>query len=315
MQLFSSLIVSFGSVNIDLTVCMDSFPTAGETKHVSHYALGLGGKGANQAAAAARLCKGTDTKVMLLGRVGDDGFGEYATTELAHFGVDTSALQTDKSHATGIALINIDNKGENNITVVGGANMAMSNFDIKHNEKYLDNANILLLQLECPLHIVTKAAQRTKAAGGCVILDPAPVPKEGIPSELFDATNIVTPNETETYLLTGVLPDTTEKAAQAAMKLLQKGAHAVVIKMGSHGAFWHDGKNSAFVPSFEVNTIDTVAAGDCFNAGLALALSQNYPLADAVRYAAACGALATTVKGAADSAPSQHDVDGLLSSN
>ncbi|MCG0996144.1 ribokinase [Acetobacter indonesiensis] len=314
MSVIHPAIVSFGSINVDLTVHVDTFPKAGETKHASNYAIGLGGKGANQAAAVARLCQDSQTKTALIGRVGADDFGIFAKDTLAAFGVETSLVHTDPSHATGIALINIDAKGENCITVVGAANMAVSEIDIEKNIAQLENASVLLLQLECPLTIVTKAAAKTHSAGGQVILDPAPAPQDDLPKALLYATDVITPNETETYRLTNILPDTPERVAQAAEKLLQKGVRAVVIKMGHRGTYWHDGTKGDFVKPFSVTAIDTVAAGDCFNAGLAVALNEGKLLPEAVRFASACGALATTKKGAADAAPTREEVEKLLSS-
>ncbi|MCC6105311.1 ribokinase [Acetobacter sp.] len=307
------LILSFGSVNIDLTVRVDTFPKAGETLHASNYAVGLGGKGANQAAAAARLCQSLPTQVALAARVGSDHFGAFAQEALRAFGVETTPVYCDPDHPTGIALITVDRNGENCITVVGAANMAVNEVDVEKNADWLKRARILLLQLECPLASVAAAAAQTRQTGGLVILDPAPVPTEMLPASLWQNVDILTPNETETALLTGIQPETAEQAAQAAQILLSKGARAIVIKMGGRGTYWHDGTQEGFIPPFKVIPIDTVAAGDCFNAGLAVALSKDLPFPQAVRFASACGALATTRKGAADAAPTWEDVQTLLS--
>lgn len=306
------LILSFGSVNIDLTVRVKTLPKAGETLHASNYTIGLGGKGANQAAAAARLCRQTPAQVALAGRIGTDHFGAFARDALLSFGVETAPLYSDPEHPTGIALISVDQDGENCITVVGAANMAVGTADLEQNSPWLDRARVLLLQLECPLASVAAAAARTREAGGVVILDPAPVPTEALPALLWQNIDVLTPNETETFLLTGIQPETAEQAAQAAQILLHKGTQAVVIKMGGRGTYWHDGIEGGFISPFKVVPIDTVAAGDCFNAGLAVALSEGKPLPEAVRFASACGALATTRKGAADAAPTRNEVQALL---
>lgn len=308
----SPLILSFGSVNIDLTVGVETLPKAGETQHAGSYTVGLGGKGANQAAAAARLCHNHSIKVALAGRTGPDNFATLARETLTTFGVECSPLLEDPDHATGIALIHVDKQGENCITVVGGANQAVSETDIIAATPLLNAAQVLLLQLECPLHAVTAAAQAAHAGGAVVILDPAPAPNEDLPKLLWQNTDIVTPNETETERLTGIRPETPDGAAQAARILRGKGAKAAIIKMGGRGTYWQDATGEGFIPPFPVTPIDTVAAGDCFNAGLAVALTLQNSLGDAVRFASACGALATTRKGAADAAPTWNDVQNLL---
>ncbi|OUJ03089.1 ribokinase [Acetobacter cibinongensis] len=308
----SPLILSFGSVNIDLTVGVETLPKAGETQHAGSYTVGLGGKGANQAAAAARLCRSRPIRVALAGRTGTDSFATLARDTLTTFGVECSPLLEDREHATGIALIHVDKRGENCITVVGGANQAVSETDIRAASPLLKTAQVLLLQLECPLPAVIAAAQVAHAHGGLVIVDPAPAPEGDLPEELWQNTDIVTPNETETERLTGIRPETPEAAARAAHSLRNKGAKAALIKMGGRGTYWQDVKGEGFIPPFPVNPIDTVAAGDCFNAGLAVALTLNYSLAQAVRFASACGALATTRKGAADAAPTWEEVQNIL---
>ncbi|MFT8517416.1 MAG: ribokinase [Acetobacter persici] len=306
------LILSFGSINIDVTARAARLPRPGETVHGESYAVMLGGKGSNQAAAAGRLAAGAGLQVALAGRIGQDSFGAQALRALEGFGVDLAPLREDTANPTGIALIGIDGSGENCITVVGGANMAVDETDVEAASGWLERAAVVLLQLEIPHSAVLAAARKAHAAGALVVLDPAPAPEQGLPDALWQEIDILTPNESETFQLTGLRPDTAEDAARAADLLLAKGVRAVLVKMGSRGVFWHDGKQSGHSAPFSVNPVDTVAAGDCFNAGLAFALAQGKPLPHAVRIASACGALATTRHGAADAAPEWEAVAALM---
>lgn len=307
-----SHILSFGSVNIDITARAERIPHPGETVHAASYATGLGGKGANQAAAASRLGQGCGLRVYMAGRTGTDQFGTLARTLLTPFGVDLSALREDEAHPTGVALITVDAKAENIITVAGGANMALDLSDVSAHRPLIQLASALLLQLEIPLDITIAAAEEARRARTLVILDPAPAPAEGLPEALWHALDVVTPNETETRLLTGIYPETEKDAAQAALKLQERGATHALVKMGARGVYYRSGTEEGFVPPYKVKAIDTVAAGDCFNGGLATALTLGKPFAEAVRYAAASGALATTRLGAAESAPDWHDVVSLV---
>nr|WP_025826799.1 ribokinase [Acetobacter persici] len=307
-----SLILSLGSINIDVTARAARLPRPGETVHGESYAVMLGGKGSNQAAAAGRLAAGSGLQVALAGRIGQDSFGAQARQALKGFGVDLAPLREDTANPTGIALIGIDGSGENCITVVGGANMAVDETDVEAASAWLERAAVVLLQLEIPHATVLAAARKARAAGALVLLDPAPAPEDGLPDALWQEIDILTPNESETFQLTGLRPDTAEDAARAADLLLTKGVRAVLVKMGSRGVFWHDGTQSGHSVPFSVNPVDTVAAGDCFNAGLAFALAQGKPLSQAVRIASACGALATTRHGAADAAPEWKAVAALM---
>lgn len=306
------LILSFGSVNIDIAAYSTVLPRPGETIHADRYAIGLGGKGANQAAAAARLAGPLELDVALAGRTGDDAFGRLARTTLAGFGVDLSGLRHDADHPTGIALIGIDAAGENAITVAAGANMTLDDTDLDVAGPLLDRTRILLLQLEVPLPVSLAAARRAREAGALVILDPAPAPSDGLPPEAWAAIDLLTPNETETERLVGIRPTDADSAAAAADRLQERGLGRMIVKLGARGVFHRDETGSGFVPPFPVRAIDSVAAGDCFNGGLAVALARGDTLGQAVRFAAACGALATTRAGAADAAPTLDQVQALL---
>ncbi|OUJ16554.1 ribokinase [Acetobacter sp. DsW_063] len=307
------LVLSFGSVNIDVTAKMARLPRPGETVLADGYAIGLGGKGGNQAAAAGRLAQALGLRAALAGRIGNDAFGQQARRELERFGVDLSALREDEGAPTGVALIGVDHNGENAISVAGGANMRIDASDIDHAAALFDAAAVLLLQLEIPMDAVVAAAERVRRTGGLVVLDPAPAPARALPECLWTLIDVVTPNETETQVLTGVAPDSPESAQLAARTLLERGARAAIVKMGARGVWWQDENAGGFISAFPVVAIDSVAAGDCFNAGLAVSLAQGRALADAVQVAAACGALATTRSGAADAAPTWGEVEDLLS--
>ncbi len=308
----SGPILCFGSVNIDITAYSDALPRPGQTIHAQRYAIGLGGKGANQAAAAARLAAGSGERVEFAGRVGNDAFGAQARAALEGFGVGLAGLATDPGHPTGIALIGVDANSENAITVVGGCNMAVDDTDIARIAPLLDRARVLLLQLEIPLAVTLAAAAKARQAGAYVVLEPAPAPHDGLPDAVWCAASLMTPNETETEALIGIRPRNADEAHQATARFLARGLEAVIVKLGANGVCYRDRNSSGFVAPFKVHAIDSVAAGDCFNAGLAIAMAHGDGLEQAVHFAAACGALATTRIGAADAAPTMAEVRGLM---
>ena len=301
-------IAVFGSVNIDVTAFCERLPRPGETVAGGGYSMTLGGKGANQAVAAARL----GAHASLIGRTGTDAFGALVRERLGACGVDLDRLYAQTGAATGVAVINVDSRAENTIVVVGGANMVVDSTDVERALPVLADAQVLLLQLEVPLAAALAAAARTRAAGGRVVLDPAPAPAGGLAASAYGAVDILTPNETETEALVGVRPQTSAEAASAAARLRERGVHTAIIKMGAAGVYFASADGSGFVPPFRVTAVNSVGAGDCFNGGLAFALAQGRPLADAVRFGAACGALATTGPGGAASAPALADVENLL---
>ncbi len=301
-------VATCGSVNVDVTAFCDRLPRPGETVTGERYTIALGGKGANQAAAVARL----GGRSIFIGRTGTDAFGTLARRRLAELGVDLDDLAGDPDAPTGVAVIDVDRRAENSLIVIGGANLAVGEADIEGAEPALRLARVLLLQLETPLAASLAAARLTRAAGGAVVLDPAPAPAGGLSDEAFRAADVVTPNEPETETLVGVLPTDPEEAATAASRLLARGAPAAVVKMGARGAYYRDSKSEGFVPPFPVRAVNSVGAGDCFNGGLALALARGDSFSDAVRFAAACGALATMGPGGAGSAPTLEAVERLM---
>lgn len=297
-----------GSVNVDIVGYVDHLPRPGETLHARRTGTGLGGKGANQAAAIAKL----GAPVVLIGRTGDDAFGGLARQKLAGFGVGLEHLEIDSFAATGTAMIEIDAAGENTIVVAGGANMTFVPSDLAPAREALAAAPVLLLQLEIPLPVVLTAATTARAGGARVILDPAPAPSGGLPDGALVAADLVTPNETETELLVGLRPTNAAEAAEAAERLIGRGVGGAIIKLGAHGVYFRGPDGEGFIPPFKVTAIDSVAAGDSFNGGLAVALASGRTLGEAVRFAAACGALATTRQGASEAAPTLAEVEALL---
>ncbi len=299
-------IVVFGSINMDLTAYVPTFPTPGETLLGHSYITVPGGKGNNQAVAAARL--GAD--VQFVGRVGDDLFGEEVLKIVNNENIDTSPVAIDKENGTGLAVINVDDKAENSIVVISGANMALDEEDVARAEGCLEGAKVLLLQLEVPLKADLQIAEIAQRKNAQVILDPAPaVP---LPEKAYQVVNFITPNETETEILVGIKPSNTAEAAQAANILHDRGVENVIIKMGSKGVYYDSKDGSGFIEPYKVNSIDSVAAGDAFNAGLAVAISEGKPLAEAVRWGAAAGAIATTRKGALPAMPYRTELLQLM---
>jgi ribokinase len=303
-------IAVFGSINMDVTAYMNRLPKPGETLHGREYKLGLGGKGANQAVAAAKL----GSTVRFICRLGADDFAKPAERELASYGLDLSLVKKDEGGATGIAIINVGEGGENYISLIGGSNLTMDETDVARGRAALDAADVLLLQLEVPLAASLAAAAIVKSHGGTVILDPAPAPASGLPSEVLKSVDIITPNETEAGLILGWQPSTLEDGLKAARELRGRGVRTAVVKLGARGLAVAGEGIETVLPAFKVTPIDTVAAGDSFNGGLAHALEQGRPLKDALRYAAACGALSTTKKGASAAAPTRAEVEAFLSS-
>lgn len=299
-------IVVFGSINMDLVVRTPRFPAPGETLTGRTFFTASGGKGANQAVAAARL--GATTR--MVGRVGDDMLGTALLENLRTAGVDASGVQTDAGVPTGTALIVVDDAAENQIIIVPGANGEVGGAELARLEQVLEGAKLLLLQLEVPLEAVLAAAAAARARGVTVMLDPAPA--RALPAVLYQTVDILTPNESEAALLLGAPVRTQEEALQAARALQARGTPRVIVKLGARGLCWRAGEDEGFLPAFPVRAVDTVAAGDAFNGGLAAALSEGRPFAEALRWGAAAGALSTTKEGAQPSMPDRQAVLALL---
>ena len=300
------MIIVFGSINLDLVTKTPRLPVAGETLRGYEFFTAAGGKGANQAVAAARL--GIPTK--LVGRLGNDNFGHQLRRSLQATGVDTEEILVDTETSSGIAVIIVDDAGENQIIFVAGANEHLGDADVERFKKLLPEATLLLMQLEIPLSAVLSAALAAKQAGVPVILDPAPV--QELPPELYQNVDILTPNQVEAAQLVGFPVDNQEAAAQAAKILRQRGVGTVIVKLGDQGAFYASESESFFVPAFPIQAVDSVAAGDAFNGALAAALTKGLSLRQAVVWGAAAGAIATTQAGAQTSLPTLETFNRFL---
>jgi len=299
-------ILVFGSINMDLTTYVPRLPRPGETLRGSSFITVPGGKGSNQAVACARL--GAET--FFVGRVGNDAFGPEVTGIVKKEGVDLSQMIVDPSNGTGLAVISVDQNAENSIIFISGANLALDSSDVERAKGLMPKANMLMLQLEVSFEPTFEVAKAASQKGLKVILDPAPA--SPIPADVFPFIDFITPNEIETEALVGFKPANPEDAARAATALKARGVRTAIIKMGAQGAYYNSPEGSGFVNAFKVNAIDTVAAGDAFNAGLAVAISEGKSVAEAVRWGAAAGAIATTRKGALPSMPHRDEMEKLL---
>ncbi len=288
--------VVFGSINMDLVARTPRLPVPGETLLGHKFFTAPGGKGANQAVAIARL--GIPTQ--MVGRVGSDSFGQEVLKSLQTAGVNTDYVLVDETASSGVAAIAVDDTGENQIIIIPGANGRIDGTDVERLESLLLGANALLLQFEISMSAVWRATQAAREAGVKVILDPAPVQIE-VPEELYPLVDIITPNEIEAGQLVGFPVDGVEAATKAANMLLQRGVGSAIVKLGAKGAVCATEEETFFVPAFPVAAIDTVAAGDAFNGGLAVALAEGLSLQQAVVWGAAAGALASTKPGAQSS--------------
>jgi ribokinase len=297
-------IVVVGSSNTDMIIKLDRIPRPGETRLGGEFLTAAGGKGANQAVAAARA----GGEVTLVARVGQDMFGERAVAGLVEHGVNVDFVQFDKN-PSGVALIFVGDDGENSIGVASGANAKVSPADVRKAKAAINGADVVVMQLETQLETVQAAADLAAAGGATVILNPAPAQR--LPAKLLKRVTILTPNETEAELLTGVKVDSDEACEQAADILLAKGVETVIITLGSQGAYVATAESKQRVAGFAAKAVDTTAAGDVFNGALAVALAEGRELTEAVRFANAAGAIAVTRIGAQPSAPSRSEIEKL----
>jgi ribokinase len=300
-------IVVVGSSNTDMILKLDRIPKPGETILGGEFITAAGGKGANQATAAAKA----GGAVTFIARVGQDMFGEQAIAGFVESGINVDHVQRDKS-PSGVALIFVAKDGENSIGVGGGANGKLSAADVKKAKAVFATAHTVIMQLETPLETVQAAAELADAKGATVILNPAPAQK--LPDSLLKKISILTPNETEAELLTGIKITDDASCSKAADALLRKGIKTVIITLGSRGSYVATSKSKQLVPGFKVKPVDTTAAGDTFNGALAVALAEGKSMDEAVRFANAAGAISVTRMGAQPSAPTRAEIEKLLNS-
>lgn len=295
-----------GSINIDHVIRLAQFPRPGETLTGDDYQIIAGGKGANQAVAAARA--GASTR--LIACVGDDALAHSLVAGFAKDGINTQAIASIREVNTGVALIQVNREGENTIALAAGANAHLTPEQLQHNTAGLA-CQQLLLQLEIPLATNIAAATQAKAQGATVILNPAPA--QALPEELLCLVDVITPNETEAEQLTGIVVSDNKGAAQAAAALHNKGIATVIITLGARGVWLSEqGQTGQLIPGFKVNALDTTAAGDTFNGALLAALEHQQPLLNAIAFAQAGAALSVTRHGAQTSIPYRADIQAFL---
>lgn len=303
-------VLVIGSVSADLTTFSSRLPAAGETFIGDEFTMVLGGKGANQAIAAARASVQPGAQALLVGCYGNDSFAPLVRDGLQNAGVNTAHL-TQVHGQTGIAHIRVDASGENNIVVVPGANSQLSSAQIDTALSACANeVAVILTQLEIPANLCIHTAKAAKQHGITMILDPAPATT--LPDELWPLIDIVTPNETEAQLLTGIQVTDKESAITAGEWFVQRGVQHALITLAAAGSVLVSATETRFFAPFVVNAVDTTAAGDAFAGHLAAALASGAKLADAVRQANAAGALAVTTKGASPSLPTHAQVQEFL---
>ena len=299
-------LVVLGSLNVDLIINVEDLPKSGQTIFSESFIIENGGKGANQAVAASRL----GATVTMIGRVGVDVFSEQVLTDLRSEAVDVSRITKDLNHSTGIALITVDSKSENTIVVSSGANMNCGQVELDFLQDRIVGANCLMLQNEVPLEInleAAKIAQRNKVP---VIWDPAPFVRDI--DQLIRKVDFLTPNQKEAELLTNSELKDLESVHRALLKMKGLTRAICIITMGPDGLFFLSGDELIHVPSSSVLSVDSVAAGDAFTAGLAVGISEGLTLSVAAELGSAAGALATTKRGAQISMPSRIEVAALM---
>jgi ribokinase len=301
-------VVVVGSLNLDLVVRPAQAPGGGETVFAPRLERFPGGKGGNQAVAAARL----GAPVHMISRVGTDSFGDDVLRSLQDYGVSLAGISRSTEAGTGTASITVDGTGQNRIVVVAGANAEVTPAYVEQHADLIRSAAVLLLQLEVPVESCLRAAEIAAEAGIPVILDPAPAPASPLPDRLCAVTWLVSPNETEASTMTGVTVKGRDGAPQAARVLLNRGFSRVLIKLGGEGAYFAGPEGETWLASLRVPVVDTTAAGDAFAGGLAAALAQGHDLPEALRWASAAGALAVTRPGAQSAMGTRAELLALL---
>jgi len=297
-----SRILVIGSSNTDMVIKSKKLPTPGETILGGIFLMNPGGKGANQAVATARL----GGKVTFVAKTGNDLFGNEALNLFNNEGIDTRFIIRDDKNPSGVALVNVDEYGENCIVVAPGSSGSLSADDINDKIFEVDPADLFLMQLEIPLETVEFVAKMAVRKGNRVILNPAPARK--LSDDLLRCLFLISPNETEAELLTGIKVHDLATAEQAALKLRGKGVKNVVITMGASGAYIFSGGMSKIVPVIPVKAIDTTAAGDVFNGAMAVAISEGKGIEDAVTFANKAASISVTRMGAQASAPFRNEI-------
>ncbi|EKO3779238.1 ribokinase [Vibrio metschnikovii] len=299
-------LVVLGSVNADHVLQVPTFPRPGETLHGRNYQVIPGGKGANQAVAAARL----KADIGFIACVGDDAFGIESCERFKRDGMDIRGVKVQADCPTGIAMIQVSDRGENSICLSAEANDRLTAEAIEDDLPSIRAASYLLMQLETPIDGIIKAAQVAKLAKTKVVLNPAPAHE--LPSSLLSCVDVITPNETEAQVLTGITVTDDATAQQAATVLHQQGIEIVIITLGAKGVWLSENGRGQLIPGFRVSATDTTAAGDTFNGAFVTGLLENMPLESAIKFAHAAAAISVTRFGAQTSIPTRQEVDEFL---
>ena len=290
-----------GSINADHVISVPYFAKPGETITGQNYQIAYGGKGANQAVAAARL----GAKVAFISCIGSDSIGKTMKNAFAQEGIDTTHINTVSQEMTGMAFIQVAQSGENSIVLASGANAHLGEMVVRQSEAQIAQSDCLLMQLETPLSGVELAAQIAKKNGVKVVLNPAPA--QILSDELLSLIDIITPNETEAEILTGVQVSDEQSAVEAAQVFHKKGIDCVMITLGEKGVFVSQNGETRIINGFRVKAVDTTAAGDTFNGGFVTALLEGQSFENAVRFGQAAAAISVTRKGAQPSIPTRQE--------
>lgn len=300
-------IVVIGSSNTDMVVKTSHLPAGGETVLGGTFFMNAGGKGANQAVAAARY----GNRVVFVAKTGDDLFGKQVLKSLEQDNIVTDYVFVDKENPSGVALITIDSEAENCIVVAPGANMSLSPADIDVAAEEIRNADVLLMQLESPVETVTYAAKMAAEAGVPVILNPAPAPAEPLSEELLNSLYLITPNRSEASRLSGIEVKDMESAYRAAKAIRDMGPKCVIITLGNEGSLHDDGAMPMRVEALKVEAVDTTAAGDTYNGVLASVIAEGRSLIEAMREANVAAAISVTRMGAQPAAPTREEINEM----
>ena len=298
-------IIVVGSINTDLVVGANKLPKPGETLIGHKFFMNSGGKGGNQAVSAARM----GGKVSMVANLGADVFGDSAIAKLQHEGINCEGISRDNDSPSGVAIINIDDKGENQIVVAPGANANLSIDLVSAALERISPSSIVLLQLEIPIESVTRAVEVCKQKGCRIMLDPAPA--QALPESVYKGTYLLTPNKNEAELLSGISISDRDSLTSAAEKLLRSGVANVAITLGSQGVFLASGESKQFFEARSVSAVDTTAAGDCFSGAVAARLSQGYSLVEGLKFGILASSICVTRHGAQEAMPYINEVSSL----
>ena len=302
---FGPRLLVLGGINMGLIAKSSRLPLEGETVRGDEFHMSSGGKGATQAVAASRL----GAKVKMFGRIGDDLFGPKLKEALLRDNIDVSGVAVDKNHHSGVGVITLDSQGRNRVMAIYGANLHCDDEQLEALRESIDDADVLILQMEIPFEVSVKAASIAKDKGVTVLLDPAPA--SFISEDVYSLFDVVSPNQTEAKILTDVDVNDVESAARASKILLDRGGSVAIVKMGELGVYFASSNETGFIPPFSVEVTDTTSAGDAFHGALGVALAEGDSMENAVRFAAAAGAMAVTRLGVQDSMPVRPEVERL----